>query len=136
MRGGGLLRAKKKWIFPGSTHSEHLHISGRPHRTSPFFFSRVPVVCLFFFLLLMVNCVYTHWIRNAIFFLFPYYAQRHVPIYYMHAVQRTLYLYRFFLFLIYLAPSLGKQTRLVRRTKYSLPGSHTPAELILGVTPM
>lgn len=73
-REGVVYWGQKKWIFPGSTHSEHLHISSRLRHTGPFSFHVSLFVCLFFFFLSFLwSIVYVQVNSKRYFFLFPSY---------------------------------------------------------------
>lgn len=109
--------------------------SATPHQ--PFFLFTCPC-CLFVFFSFLWSIVYTHIEFETLFFFSFLITPNNTYLYIICTLFKghNISIVFFFFFFLYLAPSLGKQTRLVRRTKYSLPGSHTPAELILGVTSM
>jgi hypothetical protein len=101
----------------------------------PFFLFTCPC-CLFFSLSYGQLCIHTLNSKRYFFSLSLLRPTTRTYILYARCSKDIISLSFFFFFFLCLVPSLGKQTRLVRRTKYSLPGSHTPAELILGVTSM
>jgi len=118
---GWFIEGKKKWIFPGSTHSVHLHISGRPRRTSPFFFSfHVSPLFVCFFFSFLWSIVYTHIeFETLFFFLFFLITPNNTYLYIICTLFKGHNISIVFFFFLYLAPSVGKQTRLVIRTKSS-----------------
>jgi len=136
MRGGGLLRAEKKvnisWFDALRTFTYKR--SATPHQ--PFFSFHVsPSFVCFFSPSYGQLC--THTLNSKRYFFSLSLLRLTTRTYILYArCSKDIISLSFFFFFLYLAPSLGKQTRLVIRTKYSLPGSHTPAELIPGVTSM